>query len=154
MQTKLDITKERIESKVEKIPEAGCWIWMGATQVRGYGELISHNRKHLAHRASYEVFVGPIPEGMNVCHSCDNVYCVNPAHLFLGTQKQNLEDMAKKKRSTIGERNPRSKLTNDEVERIRFGVSLGVSDPMLATLFNVSRQTIQSIRTKRRWKNV
>jgi DNA-binding transcriptional regulator YiaG len=154
MQTKLDITKERIESKVEKIPEAGCWIWMGATQVRGYGELISHGRKHFAHRASYQAFVGPIPEGMNVCHSCDNVYCVNPAHLFLGTQKQNLEDMAKKKRSTIGERNPRSKLTNDEVERIRFGVSLGVSDPMLATLFNVSRQTIQSIRTKRRWKNV
>ena len=154
MQKKLDITKERIESKVEKIPEAGCWIWMGATQVRGYGELISHNRKYLAHRASYEAFVGPIPKGMNVCHSCDNVYCVNPAHLFLGTQKQNLEDMAKKKRSTIGERNPNSKLTEDEIYRIKFGIRLGVTDETLAACFSVSRQAIKNIRNGKAWKHV
>jgi hypothetical protein len=154
MQTKLDITKERIESKVEKIPEAGCWIWMGATQVRGYGELISHNRKRLAHRASYEAFVGEIPKGMYVCHSCDNVYCVNPAHLFLGTQKQNLQDMAKKKRSTIGERNPMAKLTEQEVEKIKEEIHFGLCDSDIAINYSVCRQTINNIRNGKVWKNV
>ena len=154
MQTKLDITKERIESKVEKIPEAGCWIWMGATQLSGYGELISHNRKHLAHRASYQAFIGEIPKGMFVCHACDNVYCVNPAHLFLGTPKQNQEDMARKKRSTIGQKNPMAKLKNEDIPKIRREISLGVSDSQIAKSFNVSRQAIQLIRANKRWENV
>jgi len=154
MQTKLDITKERIESKVEKIPEAGCWIWMGATQVRGYGELISHNRKHLAHRASYEVFVGLIPEGMNVCHSCDNVYCVNPAHLFLGTQKQNLQDMASKGRSTRGQRNPMAKLTEEEVKDIKYFLSIGINDFDIAKQYEVTRGAINLIKQGKRWNHV
>jgi len=154
MQTKLDITKERIESKVEKIPEAGCWIWMGATQVRGYGELISHNRKHLAHRASYEAFVGPIPKGMNVCHSCDNVYCVNPAHLFLGTQKQNLQDMASKGRSTRGQRNPMAKLTEEEVKDIKYFLSIGINDSDIAKQYEVTRGAINLIKQGKRWNHV
>ena len=154
MQTKLDITKERIESKVEKIPEAGCWIWMGATQVRGYGELISHGRKHFAHRASYQAFVGPIPEGMNVCHSCDNVYCVNPAHLFLGTQKQNLEDMAKKGRSTIGERNPMAKLTEENVREIKEHLKQGHHPYQIGKRFGVTASAINLIKLGKRWKNV
>jgi hypothetical protein len=154
MQTKLDITKERIESKVEKIPEAGCWIWMGATQVRGYGELISHNRKRLAHRASYETFIGEIPQGMYVCHSCDNVYCVNPAHLFLGTQKQNLQDMAKKGRSTIGERNPRAKLNEMQVKNIKYSLSLGTSVSLIAKQHNVTSGAISLIKQGKRWNHV
>ena len=154
MQKKLDITKERIESKVEKIPEAGCWIWMGATQVRGYGELISHNRKHLAHRASYEAFVGPIPKGMNVCHSCDNVYCVNPAHLFLGTQKQNLQDMASKGRSTRGQRNPMAKLTEEEVKDIKYFLSIGINDSDIAKQYEVTRGAINLIKQGKRWNHV
>ena len=154
MQTKLDITKERIESKVEKIPEAGCWIWMGATQVRGYGELISHNRKRLAHRASYEAFIGEIPKGMYVCHSCDNVYCVNPAHLFLGTQKQNLQDMAKKGRSTIGERNPRAKLNEMQVKNIKYSLSLGTSVSLIAKQHNVTSGAISLIKQGKRWNHV
>jgi hypothetical protein len=149
-----EITKERIESKVERIPEAGCWIWMGATQVRGYGEIISNNRKYLAHRASYEAFIGEIPKGMYVCHACDNVYCVNPAHLFLGTQKQNLQDMASKGRSTIGERNPMAKLTEDDIKDIKYLISTGLSDTKISVEFCVSRQTINNIRNGKVWKNV
>ena len=146
-----EITQERIESKVEKVTESGCWIWMGATQVRGYGEIISNNRKHLAHRASYETFIGPIPKGMYVCHACDNVYCVNPSHLFLGTQKQNLEDMARKKRSTWGERNPMAKLTSKDVEEIREAKKNGAKTSDLAKQFNVSVSNISSIIRKDRW---
>ena len=145
------ITKERIEAKVEKIPEAGCWIWMGATQVRGYGEILSSNRKMLAHRASYEAFVGPIPKGMYVCHACDNVYCVNPNHLFLGTQKQNLQDMAAKGRSTRGERNPQAKLTEEKVRAIRSSNS---TSSELAKTYNVSVSNIHSIKRKQRWTHV
>ena len=147
------ITTERIEAKVEKIPEAGCWVWMGTTTVRGYGQIISHTRKHYAHRASYEAFVGPIPKGMHVCHTCDNVYCVNPAHLFLGTQKQNLEDMARKKRSTWGEKNPMAKLTFDDAIQIREQKQLGASNKELATKFKTSISNISAIIRKERWNH-
>jgi len=153
MERIVPLSTERIEAKVEKIPEAGCWIWTGTTTVRGYGQIISNNRKHYAHRASYEAFIGPIPEGMNVCHACDNVYCVNPAHLFLGTQKQNLEDMARKKRSTLGEKNPMAKLRSKDVQDIKHRINLGNSDSEIALEFNVSRQTINNIKHGRVWKN-
>ena len=148
------ITKERIENKVERIPEGGCWVWMGTTTVRGYGQIISNNRKHYAHRASYEAFIGEIPKGMHVCHACDNVYCVNPAHLFLGTQKQNLEDMARKGRSAKGERNPMSKLNKEDVKDIKYLFSTGLSDSEISIEFSVCRQTINNIRNGKVWKNV
>jgi hypothetical protein len=149
-----EITKERIESKVERIPEAGCWIWMGTTTVRGYGQIESHSRKHYAHRASYQAFIGEIPEGMYVCHACDNVYCVNPAHLFLGTQKQNLQDMAKKGRSTIGERNPMAKLTEADVKDIKYLLGTGVSVKSLSLEYGVTTSSINQIKTGIRWTHV
>ena len=153
MSDPIPITTERIEAKVEKIPEAGCWVWMGTTTVRGYGQIISHARKHYAHRASYEVFIGPIPKGMYVCHTCDNVYCVNPAHLFLGTQKQNLEDMARKKRSTWGEKNPMAKLKQSDIEPIRIAHQSGSLIKDLAEQYNVRPSTISSIIRKERWNH-
>lgn len=153
MSRPIPITTERIEEKVEKIPEAGCWVWMGTTTVRGYGQIESFRRKHYAHRASYEAFVGSIPEGMYVCHTCDNVYCVNPAHLFLGTQKQNLEDMARKRRSTWGERNPMAKLTSSDVVLIRQMKQDGVKTKDLAKQFNVRPSTISSIIRKELWNH-
>ena len=148
------ITRERIEEKITRIPEAGCWVWMGSTQVRGYGELISNNRKYLAHRASYEAFVGKIPEGMYVCHACDNVSCVNPNHLFLGTQKQNLQDMASKGRSTKGSKNPMAKLDNYAVKQIREGIQKGLTDSNLAKSWMICRQTINNIRNGKVWNHV
>jgi hypothetical protein len=127
---------------------------MGSTQVRGYGEIISNNRKHLAHRASYEAFVGNIPKGMYVCHACDNVACVNPNHLFLGTQKQNLQDMANKGRSTRGAKNPMAKLDEYGVRQIKEGIKAGQSDSSLAKSWMVCRQTINNIRNKKVWNHV
>jgi hypothetical protein len=155
-QQPLPITQERIEAKVLRIPEAGCWVWMGGTTVRGYGQIESHKRKLYAHRASYEAFIGPIPEGMYVCHACDNVACVNPNHLFLGTQKQNLQDMASKGRSTRGEKNPQAKLTEMDVHVIKkfFFTKSDVTDAEIAKLYGVTRSAITLIRKKERWNHV
>ena len=148
------LTKERIEEKVLRIPEAGCWIWMGSSQVRGYGEIISNNRKHLAHRASYEAFVGKIPKGMYVCHACDNVACVNPNHLFLGTQKQNLQDMAAKGRSTRGSKNPMAKLNEAQVKLIRLALNEGMNSELLAVMYQTTAKNIRLIATGKRWNHV
>jgi hypothetical protein len=149
--TSLFISKERIENKVERIPEGGCWVWMGTTTVRGYGQLIKDTKKLSAHRASYEAFVGPIPKGINVCHTCDNVSCVNPNHLFLGTQKQNLQDMARKGRSTRGEKNARSKLSEEQVNQIRM---MDGTCSFISKIFNVSSSAISAIKLKKRWAYV
>ena len=149
--TSLFVAKERIENKVERIPEGGCWVWMGTTTVRGYGQLIKDTKKLSAHRASYEAFVGPIPKGMNVCHTCDNVSCVNPNHLFLGTQKQNLQDMARKGRSTRGEKSPSAKLTEEQVNQIRM---MDETCSFISKIFNVSVSAISAIKRKERWSYV
>jgi DNA-binding transcriptional regulator YiaG len=148
------ITKDRVESKVEKIPESGCWVWMGTTTSRGYGQIISDNKTFYAHRAAYQAFIGDIPEGMNVCHHCDNRFCVNPSHLFLGSQKDNLQDMKKKGRSTAGEKNAKSKLTEKYVKEIKQGLKDGLSTKTLATIYSVSTSTINFIKQGKRWNHV
>lgn len=103
-------TKEqRIEEFANKINENGslildtpCWEWMGTKNLNRYGNFSSRYFSSLAHRASWEIFIGPIPDGLVICHKCDNPSCVNPEHLFLGTQHDNMQDMAQKGRSTKG----------------------------------------------------
>jgi len=148
------LTKERIEEKILRMPEAGCWIWMGGTTVRGYGQIESKGMKHYAHRVSYELFVGPIPKGMYVCHSCDNVACVNPNHLFLGTQKENLQDMASKGRSTRGVKNPMAKLSEEDVKDIKYLINTGLSSKDLGVEYGVSSAAINLIKQGKRWNHV
>ena len=78
-------------------PVSGCWLWNGGPS-GGYGKVTVEQRRIGAHRAAYEAFREPIPAGMEVCHRCDTPPCVNPDHLFLGTRRQNMEDMMKKGR--------------------------------------------------------
>ena len=110
---------ERLMEKIEIITESGCWIFMGYIDINGYGMIGGENIKVvLAHRLSYKLFHGELEEGLFVCHKCDIPSCCNPHHLFLGTQKDNMADAARKKRMPRGEKNARSKLTIEQIRMI------------------------------------
>lgn len=93
--------EERFWSKVEKSKD-GCWLWTGSVNNRGYGRINRCGKSVYAHRVSYELAFGSIEDGMSVCHGCDTPACVRPSHLFVGTQKQNSEDMVAKGRHHNG----------------------------------------------------
>ena len=104
-------------TKVEKTDS--CWIWTGSRKPKGYGHLRHANKDYNAHRLSYELANGPIPALMEVMHTCDVPYCVNPAHLKLGSHAENMADCRDKRRHSYGERNHHAKLTEDDVRAIR-----------------------------------
>lgn len=111
-----------------------------------------------AHRYSWEITYGPIPDGLFVCHHCDNPRCVRPDHLFLGTPLANARDMARKGRKAIvslpGERHPGSKLTDDAVREIRRRRSLGETTRRLGAEFGVSGPLISYIANRKAWRHV
>lgn len=135
-----------------------CWIWTGQRTRDGYGR-ISVNQKYVgAHRVSFELANGPIPDGLYVLHSCDNRPCVNPAHLWLGTHQDNMRDMAEKGRGrergkggiNAGASNPRAKITEQQVSEIRAlrGV---VKHAEIAKRFGISKGHVSAIQTGARW---
>jgi hypothetical protein len=111
--------KELIEARSIPIPEAGCWIWIGAMSDTGYGSLSFHGRKMNAHRAAYLAYKGKIPHGNDVCHRCDVRICVNPNHLFIGSRSDNMQDWISKTGGHRGERSHFAKLTAQQVLAIR-----------------------------------
>lgn len=92
--------RERFEANYERGSDGECWEWLGGKDRHGYGQFRTEKKQHktMAHRFSYEIHIGPIPDGMKVCHSCDNPSCVNPDHLWVGTQADNVRDMIAKGR--------------------------------------------------------
>lgn len=92
--------KEKLLENVDIDLKTRCWNWTGYKTELGYGRLRLNNKKTLAHRASYEIFVGKIPDKKLVCHKCDNPSCLNPDHLFLGTNNDNVQDRVKKGRTS------------------------------------------------------
>ena len=138
----------------------GCWEWMGSRRPNGYGQFSFNGRPTKAHRVAYLIFVGPIPDGLCILHRCDNRWCVNPRHLFLGTQADNLNDASSKGRMKWkathalrvnpekrcqGERHPRAILTDASIQSIRDQSRQGISQHLLAKQFGVGQGTISRI---------
>lgn len=113
-------TVEAFWARVDVRGPDECWPWTGAlNRAGGYGHLSWGGRTIYAHRLAHTLRKGPIPEGMQILHACDNPLCCNPAHLSAGTQAENIADMVAKGRHAVGERNARTKLTDEQVEAIR-----------------------------------
>lgn len=126
-------------------PEVGCWEWQGHRTVYNYGQF---ERNTKAHRLAYELAVGEIPDGMLVCHRCDNPPCCRPDHLFLGDKEKNGRDMAAKGRART------SRFTPDEIRSIRAMVKEGHVQRQLARALDVHPTTINRIVRERTWKEV
>ena len=143
---------ERFWSKVNKTDT--CWLWLAYTDGLGYGRFNSPV-ENKSHRQSYRMEIGPIPAGMVVMHSCDVRNCVNPAHLSVGTQADNVRDMAAKGRGRGGDvrgiKNPCAKLTPAKVAIIRDLANAGVVQRRLAEQFNVSPMTISRVVRMETW---
>lgn len=135
----------------------GCWIWRGwcSTGRLPYGLIRRGSKQFYAHRVSWQVHFGAIPDGLHVLHKCDNPPCIRPDHLFLGTHLDNVRDRQAKGRTRIpalrGEQAPWSKLTEQAVREIR---ATDDSAKALAARYNVSEGAIYGVLSGRRWKHV
>ena len=125
----------------------GCWLWLGAVNSSGYANKYFGGRMETAHRISWLLNKGSIPSGLQVLHKCNTRRCVNPEHLFLGTQGENLLDMAKKGRST-------SQLTEDEVRKIKAMRRSGKTFREVGAAFRVCKQTIHNIVRGKTWGHI
>ncbi|MBA7693007.1 hypothetical protein ES703_101582 [subsurface metagenome] len=134
----------------------GCWLWLASCHDFGYGHLRHGGKDLKAHRVAWELTNGPIPDGMQVLHSCDNPVCVNPSHLFLGTQQVNITDMMQKGRyrrhAALGENNGSAKLREPQVLEILR--STDETSRVLALKYAVSPSLIKQIRRREIWKSL
>lgn len=153
-------TINRFWSKVKKTD--GCWLWTAyktpITGMRGgYGQFGIGEEVYIAHRVSWHISIGPIPDGIHVLHNCpggDNPTCVNPSHLFLGTHLDNMRDRDAKKRLPVGEDAFASKLTEDEVRALFSRSAAGEQSALLAKDFGISQGEVSMILNGKRWSHL
>lgn len=134
-------------------PNSGCWLWTGGVKSKSheYGAFAISGRSERAHRISYKIHRGEIPSGLHVCHSCDTPACVNPDHLFLGTNQENRADCCRKKRHAHGDAHARSKIHSSDLPRIRQKLQLGYTLTSLAVAYKVSESAIFDIKHNITW---
>ena len=158
---------ERFWSKVSRVSLNGCWEWTANKNNQGYGLYRPGGTapKRLAHRLSYADRNGDIPKGMLVLHKCDNPLCVNPDHLVLGTFRDNTQDMVAKGRhrykpsgiappTLIGVANPKAKLTEEIVRKLRSEMAAGKAVRAIARELSMDAATIRDIRNRKTWRHV
>ena len=148
---------ERFDALVIKRRPDQCWGWLGTKHRQGYAKISVNGRHRPAHRISYMLHKGPIPDGMLVCHKCDNPECTNPNHLFIGTALDNMQDKIKKGRHKGAKRGAKhhlAKLSSKQVEEIRI---LYKTDPIsqqdIADSFGISQGQVSMIVNFKRWSN-
>jgi hypothetical protein len=149
---------QRFWSKVNRSAPDDCWLWTASTQRGGYGQISINGKPEIASRVSFRLEYGEIPEGMFVCHWCDNPLCVNPAHLFLGTPADNIHDMDGKGRRVVapqlGSRHGCARLNEQQVAQIKARIAAGEFQNRLAIEFGVTPGAINHIAKARQWKHV
>lgn len=144
--------KTRFLEKIKSKDSNGCMLFNSIGE-NGYGKFSIKHKDILAHRTSWIIFKGKIPNKMNVLHKCDVRGCVNPDHLFLGNHSDNMKDMVKKNRSLVGELNGSSKLTELEVIKIKSLLkSKELNQTEISKLFGVSPSMISLIYKNKKWK--
>ena len=146
---------QRFWMKVDKSPSNNCWEWTACKDF-GYGVFMVYGKKWRAHRYSWFIHNGEIPEGMLVCHHCDNPGCVNPKHLFVGTQSDNIRDAFSKGRKILpdnrGENSGAAKLTWEQVREMRSLYLAGKRNRSeLAEIYRISSGHVSSIILHRSW---
>lgn len=153
-----DTIRQSFWQRVIKSPEPdGCWLWTGAVfQDNRYGQFYVLKRGPVrAHRMSWMMHFGSVPKGMCVLHRCDCRLCVRPDHLWLGTQRQNIDDMLEKNRSLIGERNHKHKVSAQQVLQIRYLWNTGhFTQQSLADQFGLKQPQISSIVLHQSWRHI
>ena len=151
--------RQKFDNRVDRGRVDECWIWLGATNAGGYGTLSAR----LAHRLAWSYEHGPIPDGMVICHRCDNPPCVNPAHLFVGTQADNAADRESKGRNAAtlhperirrGSQLHCARLTEEEVAYIKTRLLAGETISDLARKFGVDSETVGYISRGKTWRHV
>ena len=152
---KIQPIEERFWEKVDIKGPEDCWEWTSSKDKDGYGDFRNNRKERKVHRFSWFLHYGEIPEGLLVCHHCDNPSCVNPTHLFMGTQKDNIQDALAKGRlkspGLKGEAHGRAKLTEEQVLSIRTS---GRSEADLARKYNVDRKAIWNIKNHITWTHI
>ena len=146
--------RSRFWDKTERDPETGCEEWTGALDLDGYGVFWLDGKTHRAHRVSYQWFYHTLEDGDVLLHTCDNPICVEPTHLSIGSQSDNLTDMKEKGRAAKGVDNANTKLQESDIHTIRRLLKMGFSPTKIATKFEVDAAAIKDIQTGRTWSHI
>ena len=148
------MTEQRFWSKVNKTES--CWLWTAGIFSNGYGQYKNKGKMLKAHRYSYELHKGKIAEGLLIRHTCDVRSCVNPNHLLVGTQQDNINDMIERNRHRYakGESCHNAILTKDDVIEIRIFREFGFTQQELGKMYGVVRETIKNVLLKKTWSHI